>query len=168
MDISVSTGERKDWLALKQEIKEAASSLGIDKIGFASADPFLALKDILIKHREAGRESGFEEPNIDKRVYPHLNFDEPRSILSIAIAYPSKLHNPPKSQPGAYRGIISRSAWGDDYHHVLRNRLAKLEAFIKKRVVDVRTESMVDTGSFSDRAVAERAGVGWSAKNCAI
>ncbi len=153
---------------LKQEIIEMSPSLGIDKIGFATADPFLDLKEILVKHREAGRESGFEEPDLDKRVYPELSLAEPRSIISIAIAYPSKLPNPPKSKEGAYRGIISRSAWGEDYHKVLRRRLECLDRFIKKRVPDARTEIMVDTGSLSDRAVAERSGIGWVGKNCAV
>jgi epoxyqueuosine reductase len=156
------------WQQLKNDIKRDAASLGIDKIGFASADPFLDMKDKLIRHREKGYESGFEEPDIDKRVYPELTFSEPRSIVSIAVAYPSKLANPPRSERGAYRGIISRSAWGEDYHSVLRDRLAKLEAYIKDRVPDARTESMVDTGVLVDRAVAERAGIGWAGKNCAI
>ncbi|WP_409343042.1 tRNA epoxyqueuosine(34) reductase QueG [Paenibacillus sp. MBLB4367] len=161
-------GGEMEWRRLKEDIAAAASSLGIDKVGFASADPFLALKDILLQHREKGFESGFEEPDIDKRVYPELSFDKPRSIISIAIAYPSKLNDPPRSEPGAYRGIISRSSWGEDYHHVLRNRLARLEAFIRERVPGARMESMVDTGALVDRAVAERAGIGWSGKNCAI
>lgn len=160
---------RQDWLQLKQEIVSAAASLGIDKIGFTSADPFLALKHILLNHREKGYESGFEEPDIEKRVYPELSLIKPQSIISIAVAYPSKLPpNPPRSEAGAYRGILSRSAWGDDYHHALRIRLGRLEAFIHERVKDARLESMVDTGVLVDRAVAERAGIGWSAKNCAI
>ncbi|MEW9702421.1 tRNA epoxyqueuosine(34) reductase QueG [Paenibacillus sp. SI8] len=147
---------------------EAASSLGIDKVGFASAEPFSALRDILLQHREKGYESGFEEPDIEKRVRPELSFDAPKSIIAIAVAYPSKLPNPPRSEPGAYRGIISRTSWGRDYHDVLRDRLAKLEAFIAQRVPDARMQSMVDTGVLVDRAVAERAGIGWSGKNCAI
>ncbi|WNQ12107.1 tRNA epoxyqueuosine(34) reductase QueG [Paenibacillus aurantius] len=157
------------WLRLKQEIREAAPGLGIDKIGFASADPFTELKEILVRHREKGYESGFEEPDLEKRVHPERSFEEPRSILAIAVAYPSKLPpNPPRSEPGAYRGMISRSAWGEDYHRVLRSRLERLEAFIRERVPDARMESMVDTGALVDRAVAERAGLGWSGKNCAV
>jgi epoxyqueuosine reductase len=157
------------WEELKQEIIQTAPSLGIDKVGFAAADPFLELKTILEQHRENGYESGFEEPDIEKRVYPELSFAEPRSIIAIAVAYPSKLPpNPPRSEKGAYRGIISRSAWGDDYHQVLRDRLGRLEKFIQERVPDARLESMVDTGVLVDRAVAERAGIGWSGKNCAV
>lgn len=168
MSLTIAAGTKEDWNKLKDDIKEAAAALGIDGIGFASADPFLDLKQILIRHRELGRESGFEEPDIEKRVYPDKLFDEPRSIIAIAVAYPAKLKDPPRSEPGAYRGILSRSAWGEDYHHVLRRRLQALEDYIKERVADARVESMVDTGALADRAVAERAGIGWSGKNCAI
>lgn len=157
-----------DWSKLKQEMKAAATALGIDDIGVASADPFVTLKQRLIRHRELGRESGFEEPDLDRRTNPALLFEDPQSIIAIAIAYPSKLVDPPKSEPGERRGIMARSAWGEDYHHVLRDRLAKLESWLKERVPGTRVESMVDTGALSDRAVAERAGIGWSAKNCAI
>jgi epoxyqueuosine reductase len=160
--------EAERWAQLKSDIIEAAPSLGIDSIGFASADPFTTLKNRLIEHRAKGYESGFEEPDLDKRVQPALLFDRPQSIIAIAVAYPSKLIDPPKSEPGAYRGILSRSAWGQDYHQALRERLARLEAFIQERVPEARMESMVDTGALSDRAVAERAGIGWSAKNCSI
>ncbi|MBB3112617.1 epoxyqueuosine reductase [Paenibacillus phyllosphaerae] len=156
------------WDKLKEEMKAAAAELGIDKIGVAAADPFKELKARLIRHRELGRESGFEEKDLDKRTEPALLFDDPQSIIAIAIAYPSKMANPPKSEPGERRGILARSAWGLDYHVVLRDRLAKLEAWLAARVPGFRAESMVDTGALVDRAVAERAGIGWSAKNCSI
>ncbi|WP_240941460.1 tRNA epoxyqueuosine(34) reductase QueG [Paenibacillus sp. HB172176] len=157
-----------NWVKLKEEMKAASRELGIDAIGVSSPNTFDALKEKLIRHRELGRESGFEEPDLDRRTNPSLLFDRPRSIIAIAVAYPSKLPNPPKSEPGACRGIISRSSWGSDYHTVLRGRLQKLEAWLRERVPDLRAESMVDTGALSDRAVAERAGIGWSGKNCAI
>lgn len=156
------------WRQLKEEMKAAAPGLGIDKIGVASADPFTELKERLIRHRELGYESGFEEPDLDKRTNPALLFDDPRSIIAIAVAYPSKLIDPPVSEPGARRGILSRSAWGEDYHRVLNDRLSKLSAWIAERVPDARGLSMVDTGALSDRAVAERAGIGWSGKNASI
>ncbi|UVI30889.1 tRNA epoxyqueuosine(34) reductase QueG [Paenibacillus spongiae] len=156
------------WEKLKAEMKAAAESLGIDKIGVASADPFTAMKQRLVRHRELGHESGFEEPDLDKRTEPSLLFDNPQSIIAIAIAYPSKLQDAPKSISGERRGILSRSAWGKDYHAVLRNRLTRLEEWLRERVPDFRAESMVDTGALVDRAVAERAGIGWSAKNCSI
>lgn len=157
-----------DWHQLKLDMQAAAASLGIDKIRVAAADPFVELKDILLRHREKGFESGFEEKDLDKRTDPSLSLAEPRSIIAIAVAYPSKLVDAPRSEKGAYRGILSRSAWGLDYHQVLRNRLQRLEAWILERVPDARLESMVDTGALVDRAVAERAGIGWVGKNCSV
>jgi epoxyqueuosine reductase len=157
------------WAQLKAEIQEAATSLGIDDIGFTTAEPFLYLKNILQDHRDNGYESGFEEPDLDKRTVPALSSgDKPLSIISIAVAYPSKMENPPKSEPGARRGILARASWGRDYHHVLREALSKLEEFIHERVPEAVLESMVDTGVLVDRAVAERAGIGFSGKNCSI
>lgn len=156
------------WEHLKAEIKAAAPQLGIDDIGFATAEPFLYLKNILQEHRDKGYESGFEEPDLEKRTVPALKSGEPQSIIAIAVAYPSKMENPPKSEPGARRGILARASWGRDYHHVLREALDKLEGFIRERVPEAVLESMVDTGVLVDRVVAERAGIGFSAKNCAI
>jgi epoxyqueuosine reductase len=126
------------------------------------------LKNRLIKQQELRYQSGFEEPDIEKRVNPSLLLEEPRSIISIAIAYPSKMTNRVESKKGERRGIFSRASWGLDYHHALKERLQKLEGFILTRMPDARLKSMVDTGELSDRAVAERAGIGWSGKNCAI
>lgn len=156
------------YAGLKAEMKAAARSLGIDKIGVASAEPFDELKARLERHRALGRESGFEEPDLDKRTNPALLMEDARSIIAIAVAYPSKLRGAPRSEPGARRGILSRSAWGRDYHVVLRDRLARLEAWLRERVPELRALSMTDTGALVDRAVAERAGIGWSGKNCSI
>src|SRR5690606_26819143 len=111
------------WLKLKQDMKLAAKDLGIDAIGVASPDPFVVLKERLVRHRELGRESGFEPTDdLDQRTNPSLLFDGPKSIIAIAVAYSSKLDNAPKSVEGARRGIFSRTSWGNDYHNVLRNR----------------------------------------------
>ncbi|MED3648243.1 tRNA epoxyqueuosine(34) reductase QueG [Halalkalibacterium halodurans] len=153
---------------LKDELIAYSKTIGIDKIGFASADPFLTLKERLQTQQALGYQSGFEEPDIDKRVYPEKILPKARSIISIALAYPSKMKNPPKSKKGERRGVFCRASWGKDYHDILRDRLKKLEDFLLERVPDMKVLSMVDTGALSDRAVAERAGIGWSGKNCAV
>ncbi|MED3934228.1 tRNA epoxyqueuosine(34) reductase QueG [Priestia megaterium] len=153
---------------LKEEIISYSKEIGIDKIGFASASMFDELKNRLLAQQELGYASGFEEPDIKKRVDPTLVVPKARSIISIALAYPSKLKDAPKSTKEDRRGIFCRASWGQDYHTVLRDRLQKLETFIKEKVPAAILQSMVDTGELSDRAVAERAGIGWSGKNCAI
>ncbi|WP_301107362.1 tRNA epoxyqueuosine(34) reductase QueG [Sporosarcina sp.] len=153
---------------LQAEIREFAAAIGIDKIGFTTAAPFVKLKDRLKQQQRLNYQSGFEEPDLDKRTNPLLLLDQAESIISIAVAYPSKMKDSPRGKKGERRGMFCRASWGEDYHTVLRDKLAQLELFILTKVPDARLRSMVDTGELVDRAVAERAGIGWSAKNCAI
>ncbi|KAA9031595.1 tRNA epoxyqueuosine(34) reductase QueG [Niallia endozanthoxylica] len=157
-----------NYSQLKQEVIEYSKTIGIDKIGFTTASPFNDLRNRLIRQRELNFQSGFEEKDIEKRTNPSLLMSGAQSIISIAVAYPSKMKNRTISKEGERRGIFSRASWGLDYHIVLRRRLEKLEEFIRDKVPEVRLKSMVDTGELADRAVAERAGIGWSGKNCAI
>lgn len=157
-----------DVTQLKEDIVAYSKTIGIDKIGFTTADPFTELKNRLIRQQELRFQSGFEEPDIEKRTNPALLLEEPKSIISIALAYPAKMKVRVESKKGERRGIFSRASWGLDYHHIIRDRLQKLEEFILSKVPDARLKSMVDTGELSDRAVAVRAGIGWSGKNCAV
>ncbi len=158
----------RDNQQLKNDIIAYSKEIGIDKIGFASADVFTTLKERLEVQQELGYQSGFEEPDIEKRTNPLLLLPQARSIIAIALAYPSKMKDAPRSTREDRRGIFCRASWGVDYHVVLREKLQKLEAFILEKRPDALTRSMVDTGELSDRAVAERAGIGWSGKNCMI
>jgi epoxyqueuosine reductase len=153
---------------LKDEIIDFSKEIGIDKIGFASAGVFNGLKERLRVQQEYGFQSGFEESDIEKRTNPELLLPRAKSIIAIALAYPSKLKDAPRSTRDDRRGIFCRASWGVDYHHILRDKLKQLETFIREKQPDAIMKSMVDTGELSDRAVAERAGIGWSGKNCAI
>ncbi|MCD8914779.1 tRNA epoxyqueuosine(34) reductase QueG [Staphylococcus simulans] len=150
---------------LKKEIIDYAHQIGIDSIGFTTADPFDELKQKLVDYHAKGYASGFEEPNIELRVNPKLSMPTARSIIAIAVGYPNKLKGAPKSVRGDRRGMFARASWGQDYHTIMRKRLDQLGAFIKEKVPDVEMLSMVDTGVLSDRAVAERAGLGFTGRN---
>lgn len=153
---------------LQKDFIEYAYSIGIDKIGFTTAAPFMELKNRLRRQQELKFQSGFEESDIDKRTEPLQLMSDAESIVAIALAYPSRMEDAPQGKKGSRRGIFCRASWGIDYHTVLREKLSLLESWLHKHMLEVRTESMVDTGALSDRAVAERAGLGWSAKNTSI
>lgn len=89
----------------QQDLISYAHSIGIDKIGFTSADPFRELKNRLKRQQELGYQSGFEEPDIEKRTHPRLLLNEAESIISIAIAYPSRMESAPQGKKGERRGI---------------------------------------------------------------
>lgn len=137
-----------DYDKLKREIIQYSKEIGIDKIGFTSADPFTELKDRLIRQQELNYQSGFEEPDLDKRTDPSLIFDRPKSIIAIALAYPSKMKDHIQGKKGERRGIFCRASWGVDYHVLIREKLVLLERFLVEKIPDVRTKSMVDTGNF--------------------
>ncbi len=61
---------------LKEELIEYAKSIGVDKIGFTTADTFDSLKDRLILQESLGYLSGFEEPDIEKRSDANAAFAE--------------------------------------------------------------------------------------------
>lgn len=153
---------------LKQEIIEYSKEIGIDKIGFASADVFSELRERLRRQQELNYQSGFEKGSIEERTEPTRLLPEAQSIISIAIAYPSRIKNQIRGTREERRGIFARASWGVDYHVVLRDRLEKLVEFIQEKVPEANTKVMVDTGELSDRAVAERAGIGFSGKNTSI
>ncbi|GIN90322.1 epoxyqueuosine reductase [Siminovitchia terrae] len=157
-----------NYKALKDEVIAYSKKIGIDKIGFTSGDPFIEMKNRLIRQEELGYQSGFEHKNIEERTHPELIFDEPRSIIAIALAYPSKMKDAPRGERGARRGIFCKASWGVDYHVLVREKLEQLASFIDSKADHARFKLMVDTGELVDRAVAERAGIGWSGKNCSI
>lgn len=156
------------YQALKEKIIAASQELGIDKIGFTDASPFDHLKASLEEQKEAGHTTGFEHQVIDERIYPDLIFDQPQSIISIALAYPTKIHERAETIRGERRGSFARASWGVDYHDILRERLGKLMDFIRdacENDPDIRFKPMVDTGELIDVAVAQRAGLGFIGKN---
>ncbi|MBO1305146.1 tRNA epoxyqueuosine(34) reductase QueG [Enterococcus sp. 669A] len=156
-------------MSLKEKIIAESQRLGIDKIGFATAEPFTELEASLHEQKERGYTSGFEHPVIEERIYPERTFENPRTIISIALAYPTKAKEPvPKDEK---RGMFARASWGIDYHDVLRDRLQKLIAFIQTEAESLQQQEswrfapQVDTGELIDVSVAQRAGLGFIGRN---
>lgn len=152
---------------LKQKIIEESKRIGIDKIGFASAEPFEHLEQSLQEQKERGYTSGFEHPVIEERIYPEKTFPAAKTIISIALAYPTRSkEKPPRDEK---RGAFARASWGIDYHDILRDRLEKLILFIRQEAeqLEARAEfsPQVDTGELIDVAVAQRAGLGFIGRN---
>ena len=154
---------------LKEKIIAESQRIGIDKIGFTSAAPFLELEAPLKKQRELGFNSGFEHQDIAERIYLEKTFEQPRSIIAIALAYPTKIHEEiPRDEK---RGLFARASWGVDYHVILQDKMKQLIAFIKAEAEKMgaadkwRLAPQVDTGELVDVRVAERAGLGFVGRN---
>lgn len=151
--------------ALKEQIIAACREIGIDKVGFTTAAPFDNLKESLLEQKANGHTSGFEHQVLDERLYPELIFEGAQSIISIALAYPSKPLEKPEREKGVRRGAFARASWGVDYHFILREKLDRLVAFMAEKVPGARFKPMVDTGELMDTVVAQRAGLGFIGRN---
>jgi epoxyqueuosine reductase len=74
---------------------------------------------------------------------------------------------PPALRNDPSRGIIASYAWGDDYHEIMRPQLHRLDAFIAQQTGRAtRGKCLVDTGPVLERDWAQRAGLGFTGKNC--
>jgi epoxyqueuosine reductase len=151
-----------------KDMEELRQQLGIDLLGVTTAEPFCGLTERLTEHRKKGYESGFEHPIIVERVDPSRLVPHAKSIIAIAMSYYTEQHHTLR-RPKGTRGILSKYAWGSDYHHFLRKKLEELAFAIEKKLGrEIAWDASVDTGPLVDRAVAERAGIGWFGKNCNI
>ena len=149
---------------LKQYIIEKSKELNIDIIGFTDCSPLLNMKDYLVKREKENKQTEFEEKDIEKRINPILVFPECKSIIVIGLSY-NNIFN--EGADYKYRGILSKSTWGLDYHIVLKDRMEKLIEEIKK-IIDFKYKYFVDTGPLIDRELAKKAGIGYYGKNCSI
>lgn len=154
-----------DAAEIKKQLQSYAKDIGIDKIGFASAEPFDHLEASLRDSKAKGYTSGFEHPNIDERIYPDRLFPHPQTLIAIALAYPTRLLHPPAKDKDQRRGQFARASWGRDYHFILREKLELLKAYLLDLVPNAHCDFMVDTGPLMDVAVAERAGLGFIGRN---
>jgi epoxyqueuosine reductase len=86
---------------------------------------------------------------------------EVRSLIGLALNY----YTPQQHSQEQNHGKISRYAWGRDYHKVLSKKLQALSQWIESQGEQIQTRYYVDTGPVQDKVWAQRAGIGWIAKN---
>lgn len=146
-----------------QEIKSKAVEIGFDKVGIVRAEPLTHESDHLntwLENNFQGQMSWMSR-EADKRSDPTMLFSEAKSIIVVALNY----FTDHKHKTDERHGKISRYAWGDDYHDVLREKLTKLLDWIKSENAEVVGKICVDTSPFMDKAWAVRAGLGWLGKH---
>ncbi|MYA72273.1 tRNA epoxyqueuosine(34) reductase QueG [Candidatus Poribacteria bacterium] len=153
-------------LALTQQIHAHANKLGFELVGITPA----AQSETIARYRQwiengyAGK-MGYLERHLPLKVDVRQLLTEAKSVISLAMNYYTL--DPPKAlAEDPARGQISRYAWGDDYHDVIRQRLSELVDFIKKIAqTELKTRVCVDTAPIIEREYAQKAGIGWIGKN---
>lgn len=155
-------------MTLKDDVKAAALELGFDRVGVSDAEPLSAAEAAIQRRIADGHMDGlrwFTPERARLATRPQELLPGARSILALAASYLGRLDAPPPV-PGEPRGKIARYAWGRDYHDVLKD----LARTLVERIRDVAGRPVaarifVDSSPLAERAVAERAGLGWFGKN---
>ncbi|MEP6786938.1 MAG: tRNA epoxyqueuosine(34) reductase QueG [Acidobacteriota bacterium] len=149
--------------SLSDKIKQKAAEIGFSKVGIALAEPLVnegkSLKDWLARGFQG--EMAWMEREPEKRSDPRLLFPEARSVIVVALNYFTDY----KHEENADKGKLSRYAWGDDYHDIVREKLTKLLDWIKIEEPSAAGKICVDTAPMMDKAWAVRAGLGWLGKH---
>jgi len=147
---------------LTQNLKREALRLGFNLAGACSAvaPPGQERFRQWIASGFAG-EMRFLTDRAQAYEHPRHVLEGVRSILVLAAAYCTR---PPRAtEPG--QGRVSRYAWGDDYHHVIRRRLRRLEQLHREWAPSARVRGVVDTAPIFERELGQLAGLGWIGKN---
>lgn len=146
-----------------EKIKEKAFEVGFHKIGIVRAESLHEegehLKEWLAKNFHG--EMRWMEREPEKRLSPELIFPGAKSMIVVALNY----FTPHKHEESETKGKVSRYAWGDDYHDVVKEKLRKLLNWIKAENAEADGKICVDTAPVMDKAWAVRAGLGWLGKH---
>lgn len=142
-------------------IKEEAKRLGFISCGVSKAE-FLEeeaprLESWLTKNMNG--QMSYMENHFDKRLDPTKLVEGSKSVISLLLNYyPEETQNTDALK-------ISKYAYGQDYHHVIKSKLRELQEFITDNIGEVEGRAFVDSAPVLDKAWAAKSGLGWIGKN---
>ncbi|MFM8913474.1 MAG: epoxyqueuosine reductase, partial [Flammeovirgaceae bacterium] len=143
-------------------IKSTATQLGFSFCGISKAE-FLNHEaprlEEWLKRGYQGKMS-YLENHFDKRLDPRLLVPGAKSVVSLVYNYFPKKDLAQKSELK-----IAKYAYGDDYHHVVKEKLKSFLHIIQSQVGEVNGRAFVDSAPVHERAWAARSGLGWIGKN---
>ena len=143
------------------QIRGKALLLGFHKVGITTLD----IEDRAEAHLQTWLAQGYhadlEWMARPQRQDVRLLLPEVRSILSLALNY----YTPHQHSTDPKIAKISRYAWGRDYHKVMKKKLKALSQWLEAQHPEIKTRYYADTAPIQDKVWAERAGLGWIAKN---
>jgi len=143
-------------------IKTEAKRLGFLSCGISKAE-FLEieaprLENWLKKNRHG--EMSYMENHFDKRLDPTKLVEGSKSVISLLLNY-----FPSETQKDANAPKLSKYAYGNDYHHVIKSKLKALMYFIQDNIGEVNGRAFVDSAPILEKAWAAKSGLGWIGKH---
>jgi epoxyqueuosine reductase len=145
----------------KSFIKQKANELGFFYCGFSKAGFLVDEAPKLERWLSEGLHGkmSYMENHFDKRLDPTKLVEGSNSVISLLLNYypsESQTENAPK---------ISKYAYGEDYHLVIKDKLKLLVESMKEEIGDIQGRVFVDSAPVMDKAWAKKAGLGWLGKN---
>lgn len=165
MNASFNSIEQLDELA--QNIKQWGLNLGFDAVGITDGD-LKEHNDHLNAWIEKGMHGDMDymHKHGSKRTNPHQLVEGTQRVISVRMDYaPADIRQADKILEQDSTGYISRYALGRDYHKVLRARLKKLAEKVREEIGDYGYRVFTDSAPVMEKALAEKAGLGWIGKH---
>ncbi len=158
-----------DWAGETHEIKSLFRKLGCDLVGVAPVENFpeLTLFEKWLNRGFAG-EMTYLHRHLEKSLEPRKILPSVRTVLVCGKNYNTRYPRSSSVKNKKSRGWISRYAWGEDYHEVLKEILLKGAKELQKEYSDLKFKAYVDTGPTRDKVWAKYAGLGWFGKNSCL
>jgi len=156
-----------DYLAVQETIKTKAYELGFDAVGFSDInlqEHEEHLNNWLTKQYQGEME--YMQKHGNKRSRPDSLVEGTLSVISVRMDYLPEKHGASEAiLENADLAYISRYALGRDYHKLMRNRLQKLAVEVKNIVGEFGYRVFTDSAPVLEKALAEKAGLGWIGKH---
>jgi epoxyqueuosine reductase len=151
-----------------EDVKAFASAAGFDLCGISAVEAFPELRFLeeWIARGYHG-EMHYMARNAERRADVRAVLPSVRSVIMLGTIYntdrPRSIDN---RSPG--QAVISRYAWGDDYHDLLTQRMERVVRSIEATSGPFEHRAYVDTGPVQERVYARYAGLGWIGKNTCL
>jgi epoxyqueuosine reductase len=144
-----------------QLIKTEAKRLGFLSCGISKAE-FLEeeaprLEKWLNKNMHG--EMAYMENHFDKRLDPTKLVEGSKSVISLLLNYY------PEESQNQNTFKVSKYAYGQDYHHIIKSKLKELQEFMAQEIGEVHGRAFVDSAPVLDKAWAAKSGLGWIGKH---
>jgi epoxyqueuosine reductase len=143
-------------------VRAEAHRLGFEFVGFARAERLEKEARQLEQWLRQGAHGrmGYMENYFDLRTDPTLLVPGAKTVICLTFNY----FNPEKQEdPEAPK--IATYAYGEDYHHVVKDKLKALLEFMRAEIGEIDGRCFVDSAPVMEREWARRAGLGWNGRN---
>lgn len=151
-----------DNINLVKNLRVEAERLGFDQVGIARVERL----DEEARKLEQWLSKGYQgsmhwmENHFEKRIDPTKLVPGAKSVISLVFNYHTD-----KEQRDPDAPKISKYAYGEDYHFILKRKLKSLLSWITDQVGEVNGRCFVDSAPVMEREWAKRSGLGWLGKN---